>query len=48
MKNGRVRAEVCDAKQIVLKIAEGAGEFSKDEKQRFYRIARPSSPRPAT
>ena len=28
---------------IVLNIAEGAGEFSKDEKQRFYRIARRSA-----
>jgi four helix bundle protein len=28
---------------IVLNIAEGAGEFSKDEKQRFYRMARRSA-----
>jgi len=28
------------ATSIVLNIAEGAGEFSKDEKQRFYRMAR--------
>jgi four helix bundle protein len=31
------------ATSIVLNIAEGAGEFSKDEKQRFYRIARRSA-----
>ena len=28
---------------MVLYIAEGAGEFCKDEKQRFYRIARRSA-----
>lgn len=28
---------------IVLNIAEGAGEFSKDEKRRFYPIARRSA-----
>lgn len=28
---------------VVLNIAEGAGEFSKDEKQRFYRMARRSA-----
>ena len=33
----------CVATSIVLNIAEGAGEFSKDEKQRFYRIARRSA-----
>jgi four helix bundle protein len=31
------------ATSIVLNIAEGAGEFSRDEKQRFYRIARRSA-----
>jgi four helix bundle protein len=31
------------ATSIVLNIAEGAGEFSKDEKHRFYRIARRSA-----
>jgi four helix bundle protein len=31
------------ATSIVLNVAEGAGEFSKDEKQRFYRIARRSA-----
>jgi four helix bundle protein len=31
------------ATSIVLNIAEGAGEFSKDEKQRFYRMARRSA-----
>jgi len=31
------------ATSIVLNIAEGAGEFSHDEKQRFYRIARRSA-----
>ena len=31
------------ATSVVLNIAEGAGEFSKDEKQRFYRIARRSA-----
>ncbi len=31
------------ATSIVLNTAEGAGEFSKDEKQRFYRIARRSA-----
>jgi len=31
------------ATSITLNIAEGAGEFSKDEKQRFYRIARRSA-----
>lgn len=31
------------ATSIVLHIAEGAGEFSKDEKQRFYRLARRSA-----
>lgn len=30
------------ATSIVLNIAEGAGEFSPDEKRRFYRIARRS------
>lgn len=28
---------------IVLNIAEGAGEFSKEEKRRFYRMARRSA-----
>jgi len=28
---------------VVLNTAEGAGEFSRDEKQRFYRIARRSA-----
>ena len=31
------------ATSIVLNIAEGAGEFSPDEKRRFYRIARRSA-----
>lgn len=31
------------ATSVVLNIAEGAGEFCKDEKQRFYRIARRSA-----
>lgn len=31
------------ATSVVLNTAEGAGEFSKDEKQRFYRIARRSA-----
>jgi len=31
------------ATSSVLNIAEGAGEFSKDEKQRFYRMARRSA-----
>lgn len=31
------------ATSIVLNIAEGAGEFSKDEKHRFYRMARRSA-----
>src|SRR5262245_37041845 len=31
------------ATSIVLNIAEGAGEFSSDEKCRFYRIARRSA-----
>ena len=31
------------ATSVVLHTAEGAGEFSKDEKQRFYRIARRSA-----
>jgi len=31
------------ATSIVLNIAEGAGELSKDEKHRFYRIARRSA-----
>lgn len=31
------------ATSIVLNVAEGAGEFSKDEKQRFYRMARRSA-----
>jgi four helix bundle protein len=31
------------ATSVVLNVAEGAGEFSKDEKQRFYRIARRSA-----
>jgi four helix bundle protein len=31
------------ATSVVLNIAEGAGEFSKDEKPRFYRIARRSA-----
>ena len=31
------------ATSIVLNIAEGAGEFSKDENQRFYRMARRSA-----
>jgi four helix bundle protein len=31
------------ATSVVLDTAEGAGEFSKDEKQRFYRIARRSA-----
>jgi four helix bundle protein len=31
------------ATSIVLNIAEGAGEFCVDEKQRFYRMARRSS-----
>ena len=31
------------ATSIVLNIAEGAGEFSPDEKKRFYRIARRSA-----
>ena len=31
------------ATSIVLNIAEGAGEFSADEKRRFYRIARRSA-----
>jgi four helix bundle protein len=31
------------ATSIVLNIAEGAGEFSLDEKRRFYRIARRSA-----
>jgi four helix bundle protein len=31
------------ATSIVLNIAEGAGEFSRDEKLRFYRIARRSA-----
>jgi len=30
------------ATSVVLNIAEGAGEFCKDEKQRFYRIVRRS------
>jgi four helix bundle protein len=31
------------ATSVVLNVAEGAGEFSKDEKQRFYRMARRSA-----
>jgi len=31
------------ATSIVLNIAEGAGEFSRADKQRFYRIARRSA-----
>lgn len=31
------------ATSIVLNVAEGAGEFSPDEKRRFYRIARRSA-----
>lgn len=31
------------ATSVVLNIAEGAGEFSPDEKRRFYRIARRSA-----
>ena len=31
------------ATSVVLNIAEGAGEFSRDEKQRFYRMARRSA-----
>jgi four helix bundle protein len=31
------------ATSVVLNTAEGAGQFSKDEKQRFYRIARRSA-----
>ena len=31
------------ATSVVLNIAEGAGEFSPDEKKRFYRIARRSA-----
>lgn len=31
------------ATSVVLNTAEGAGEFSKDEKQRFYRMARRSA-----
>ena len=31
------------ATSIVLNIAEGAGEFSRDEKRRFYRMARRSA-----
>ena len=31
------------ATSIVLNIAEGAGEFSADEKRRFYRMARRSA-----
>jgi len=31
------------ATSIVLNIAEGAGEFSRDEKHRFYRMARRSA-----
>jgi four helix bundle protein len=31
------------ATSIVLNVAEGAGEFSRDEKRRFYRMARRSA-----
>jgi len=31
------------ATSVVLNTAEGAGEFSREEKQRFYRIARRSA-----
>lgn len=31
------------ATSVVLNVAEAAGEFSKDEKRRFYRIARRSA-----
>src|SRR6187402_2810918 len=31
------------ATSVVLNVAEGAGEFSPDEKRRFYRIARRSA-----
>jgi len=31
------------ATSVVLNVAEGAGEFSRDEKRRFYRIARRSA-----
>jgi four helix bundle protein len=31
------------ATSIVLNVAEGAGEFSPDEKRRFYRMARRSA-----
>jgi four helix bundle protein len=31
------------ATSIVLNVADGAGEFSPDEKRRFYRIARRSA-----
>ncbi len=33
----------CAASSIVLNIAEGAGEFSKKDKARFYRMARRSA-----